>query len=530
MADSLIEALRRTRPGYEAERTWQRFLLDAYAGTGGFRGAVRQPLSSYWGPASEAYGNTDLDTCTESEESSYLDRYPREDLPKFRRRMRAAHYSNYVEPIVDLRISYMLRKDFNLEDVPEQLDAFKNDIDGRGTPLWKWVHTKLARRAALVGWIPVVVDAPVVDVVGELNQAQARALGIRPRAIALWPANLLEYHHNGDEFVWVKLRTDHIEHPNPLVAPVHYERYTMWTRDSWRVIEVGERDSVRADTEWRPHRFGRVPLEVLRHQQIDDEPVRGLSMIGDLATAARALFNRESELEEHLRSQVFAILQIITDEPEKISELSIGVDNALALHPDAKNAHSYIAPPPSVADTYETRIERSEKSIYRMGRVEYTRPTGAAASGASRRYEFDHTNRAIADYASSIADFLERLFRTAGAVSGVDAKSTRCTAPQDFDVQALDQDIEAALKARGLGLGPTADKALRSRVIDRVLPGLPSDVRKKIEAELEQQAELDRNLMVMGYEDEPDDEPDDDVEDPDDEPTEGPARRNANAA
>jgi hypothetical protein len=499
MANPVIDALRRTRPGYEAERQWHRFLLDAYAGTGGFRGAVRQSLSSFWGPASEAYGSTDLDTWTGGEDSSYLDRYPREDLPKFRRRMRAAHYSNYVEPIVDLRISYMLRKDFNLESVPEQLDAFKNDVDGRGTPLGKWVHQKLARRAALVGWIPVVVDAPAVDIAGELNRAQARALGIRPRAIALWPANLLEYHFDGGEFVWAKLRTEHLDQPDPLAAPAHFERYTMWTRDTWRVIEVGERDSVRADTEWRPHRFGRVPLEVLRHQQIDDEPVRGLSMIGDLATAARALFNRESELEEHLRSQVFAILQIITDAPEKISELSIGVDNALALHPEAKNAHSYIAPPPSIADTYETRIERSEKSIYRMGRVEYTRPTGAAASGASRRYEFDHTNRAIADYASSIADFIERLFRTAGAVAGVDANGTRCTAPQDFDVQALDQDIEAALKARGLGLGPTADKALRSRVIDRVLPGLPADARKKIEVELEQQAERDRSLMVMSY-------------------------------
>jgi hypothetical protein len=503
MANPVIDALRRTRPGYEAERQWHRFLLDAYAGTGGFRGEVRQSLSSYWGPAAEAYGSTDLDTWTGGEDSSYLDRYPREDLPKFRRRMRAAHYSNYVEPIVDLRISYMLRKDFNLESVPEELDTFKNDVDGRGTPLWKWVHQKLARRAALVGWIPVVVDAPAVDIPGELNRAQARELGIRPRAIALWPANLLEYHFDGGEFVWAKLRTEHLDQPDPLAAPVHFERYTMWTREMWRVIEVGEGDSVRADTDWRPHRFGRVPLEVLRHQQIDDEPVRGLSMIGDLATAARALFNRESELEEHLRSQVFAILQIITDDPNKISEIALGVDNALALHPESKNAHSYIAPPASIAETYETRIERSEKSIYRMGRVEYTRPTGAAASGASRRYEFDHTNRAIADYASSIADFIERLFRTAGAVAGVDAKGTRCTAPQDFDVQALDQDIEAALKARGLGLGPTAEKALRSRVIDRVLPGLPADARKKIEAELEQQAEHERGLMVMNYAGEP---------------------------
>ena len=51
MSDALREALERTRSGYEDERVWHTFLMDAYTGGGGFQGSVRQPCLLYTSPS-----------------------------------------------------------------------------------------------------------------------------------------------------------------------------------------------------------------------------------------------------------------------------------------------------------------------------------------------------------------------------------------------------------------------------------------------------------------------------------------------
>ena len=83
--DTLLDSLRRTRDDFEDEFTFHRFLLDAYTGTGGFCGRVKPPAVGALGWAAETYARACLSYAmpsTSDDSTSYLDRFPREDLGK----------------------------------------------------------------------------------------------------------------------------------------------------------------------------------------------------------------------------------------------------------------------------------------------------------------------------------------------------------------------------------------------------------------------------------------------------------------
>lgn len=500
---SLLEALRSTREGYDVECTWHRFLVDAYAGSGGFLGSIRQPAAGYWGSAAGGYGSRATEGLRD--ELTYLDRYGREDDDKFKRRREVAHYLNYVAPLTDIKISYLLSKPPTREDAPQQVEDWRDDVDGRGTT-WDELWLLATYRAAICGWTPILIDAPPAD--GIATRAQAIEAGVRPKAFVLWPSALLSFKvDDGGTLEWAKIRTVHIDQPTALSAPSQVETITIWTATEaavYRIRTVDGKESVEGP-DVRPHGFGVVPIAIYRNKPaLSDDEVLGIPMHGDVSTESRRLFNLLSEFDEHLRSQVFALLQVPTDGKLQDGELTIGTDNALPIRPDSQQSYEYIAPPASVAATYETRIEATIREIYRMARVEFTRASGGGvASGVARRYEFASTNRAIGDFAAQgakaeswIDDIVARFF----SVSDDAREAARVTAQTDFDIGDLEADIKNTLDAVTAQLGPTATKLLRKRLIGRMLPNLPQAVVDEIDAELDAQVAEDAANKAMAAE------------------------------
>lgn len=527
----LLDKLRHTRAGYAEECTWIRFLMDAYAGTGGFQGQVRQPAVGYWGAAAELYapaGSLGRDEHPRPS-SSYLDRFGREDDDKYRARCDVAHYPNYVGPLTDLKISYLLRKSFSREDVPEVVENWHGDVDGLGGTLDE-VRPEIITRAAIAGWAPVLIDMRPTPEGWTVAQAEAAGTG-KPRMIPLWPANLLDWSHDGQRFAWVKIRTDHVEQATWDAPARTVRRYAIWTAAVATIYEVVEIDG--KDPEVRPpvtypHSFGRVPLAICRHQPGGDG-VTGLPMHGQVSTEARRLFNLISEIDEHVRQQVFAILVLSQRGQNNGGEIQLGTSNGLTIDTDAKNVHYFLAPPASVAATLEKRIEQTIREIYRMARVEFTRPQVAAASGVSRAYEFAQTNRALSDFARHVAAWEEDVDDLVGAALGIatDARAKeRVIPPDSFDIEDLSSEIAVTIDAvTRLRIGPTAAKLARLRFIQRMLPRLAPAELEKIEEELETMAEDEARMTAAGValldaktEADPDEDPEgDDPEDDDEE-------------
>lgn len=524
----LLERLRETRGDYKRELVWHRFLMDAYSGTGGFQGRTRMPFASFWGEAAETYSTlsialTGIDTLAgEDQIETYLDRYPREDLGKFRRRVNIAQYTNYCEPIADLRLSYLNRKPMTYSGV-EALEKgddpwMANAYNGLS---WDRLMRDVMRlRAFVLGWCPMLIDAPKVE--GEISVAQAKEQGLGAQAIPLYPSNVLDYlTDERGSFTWVKLVTRYTRRETIFVEPVTVECYSVWTPQEvfkWEVTVDSRGDDVSVDFLGRTqHAFGRVPVIIFRAKPAPNDPVRGLSVVGSVAQLNRRLFNYLSEFDEHLRSSVFSMLQVPTKHESKIGTLVTGSSNAVAVPPDSSREYKWIEPSGVVAETYEKRVEVTVQEIHRIGRSESGAGKTVAKSGVAQAYDFESTNRAISDNASSLAASEQEALRLVLVIESPtdDPSKVRVTAATRFDVEEMAKELEEALTAVDLDLGITATALMKKRLVRKLLPNLNEEELETIDDEidartqqLQDEADFARQQLAAGMSGEGEDEED----------------------
>lgn len=500
MADDLLDALRRTRPGYREECVWHKFLMDAYLGTGGFSGRIKQPASGFWGPAAEVYSSFATYRDEKIRIDTYVDRFPREDGEKFRARVNATTYYNYIETLTDLKVSYVRRKPLERRNVPEVVQAWHDNVDGMGTT-WREVETQLDIRAAVLGWCPLLIDARPAPVDDEgnaidLTRAQAAELGLQPYPVPLFPSQLLDYDlDDAGQFTFAKLVSTSTRRDGWYDEPIEVSTYTVWTPTEWAKYEVIDDQAREIDGGINP--FGTVPLVMWRHKPAPNDPVKGMAMHAAPSIVARSLLNRTSEYVEHLRGQVFALLVYAAKGGQMPEDISVGTDNALVVDSDGSQSHEYIAPPGSVAETYEKRLEADVREMYRLARVEFTRQSGSATSGLSRAYEFAQTNRALADFAGELAKASATVDDLVGRYYGVpveEREAAQVIAPQSFDIEDLTQDIQNGLDLITANIGDTATRLVKMQLVDQRLRNLDPDTRAIIESELEDEAAEDEAI------------------------------------
>jgi hypothetical protein len=507
MALSLKQQLDQTRDGYDEESTWLRFLLDAYTGGGGFQGRIKQPPAGFWGAVAESFSSL-LALATHSDVQgmggSYLDQYKREDADKYARRVAVSHYLNYVRPTTNLKISYIIRKPHKRNNVPPALQDW---IDRTG-------YDKDFRRRALVtavlGWFPMLVDMPEVP---KAARTQADAGTREPYTVLCLPCHLRDYQLDEQgEFLWAKMAQSFQRKDAWDSEAVTVTRYTIWTRDEFTVYEaVG--DQVTEQPRTGRHTFGRVPVVAWRSDTAVEDPIRADSINADIAHEVRRLFNLISELDEHIRSQVFALLVVPGGTPPA-GGAELGVENGLVIDREQKNVPFFLAPPGSVAATLEARIVATVVEIYRLARVEYTRPSGTNSSAQSKEREFSPTNLSIADLASSLAAGDRETLITVGrglSIAEETLQQLECVAHESYADEALDQELEQAVEALTIReLGAQFRVELLKRLAQKLLPSMSTETRKVIESEIEEQVKQAEREAVAAAENLPnggDDEP-----------------------
>lgn len=510
--DPLIEKLRATRSDYAEEAVSHKFLLDAVFGTGGFRGKYGVTTVSQLGWAAEAYSAitsslTSNITPSALQRDTYLDQFPREDQAKFDKRIDIAHYTNYVGPILDLLLSYLHKATVNRDKVPDAVEQWMEDADGNGTNWDTLKRETITHRAATLGWCPVLFDLtrPKSDVPDglQMSVARAREEGIKVRAIPLYPINVLEWITDENRaVVAVKIRTDHVYRADLLSPKVNRETYSLWYADRVEryvvtTPEGGAAPTV-SDREVITHDFGRIPIVVFRVKPTTEDNVRGVSAVCNAAVSARRLFNLESEMDDHIRNQVFATLGLpVQDMDANITELVGGTGSVIKIPHDANMPLHYVAPPSSCADTIEKRMEVTVREIYRTEQVEHTKATGTTAtSGVARAYEFEGTNRRLGGMAIALAQSEQDSLRLVSKAIGKQSELT-VSAPTDFSIEDLESEIDGTIKALEAKLGATAETELKRRLINRMLPNLPQSTQDAIDSELEEirkQSEQDEAL------------------------------------
>ncbi len=495
MAHDLLAQLRSRRADYDVELTWVRYLIDAYTGGGGFAGKVALPIISSLGWVADAYGtNSGFDGFPPSDVTtpsrSYLDQYPREGDDKYLRRIELAHYDNYVQTILDLLLSYALKQSSAVENLPERLKTWRDSATLSGVSWDDLMQQVVARRAGLMGWLPMLIDQlPRAE--GQ-SEAQVSDSGERldPYVLALTPGNLLDFYTDPKTgtMVWAKFVFIEMRQPDPLVPGERvtvFKTFTATTIQTWELIGDSKKVARLPDAE---HPFGEVPVVSFRQRPNVEDPIRGTSMVGDAAIAMRRLFNLGSELDEHIRSDVFALLQVpIPPGQESPKELLLGTGNAVPVPSDSVRDYKYVSPEASVASTIETRMTNIVEGVYRRARVQLGGDTRQQQSGIAKAWDFEETNRLLSDFTAQLARSERRVYVLVGTGMGIGSKdldAIRVVPSTDFTVSDLMAELDAADKALSLELGAEADYRIKRRVIPRILPDLAQDDSKLIDDEL----------------------------------------------
>jgi hypothetical protein len=457
------------------------FLADSWDGSGGYSPPLDEILES------GTYGSTmNLEEFPTWKGSSYVDRFPRESLEKYRSRVRRAHYVNIPRTVGDTICGFLLSREPTRNTTHETLLRFEEDADGLGHSWDDLLRNEIARRLWLFASPLILVDRPAYEADSKLDEPGTYATILPPQMLYDWETDA------AGELLWAKLVENRTECEGAAAERVTYALATEWTREGWTRWRMDEDKDVQPyEIGSGTHPCGRVPLVVGSMCRPIGQSILGTSESFEICQETRKLYNYQSLLDDHLYGQVFAVLAVTKPELSQQGGFKLGTDNALMI-PSGGQA-SYIAPPQSVSETLFKAIEQCIRRIYRAARLEFTlRDTGQAESGVSRQYEFSATNRALCSMAAELARIEREVKRMVLAWEGVDGEAADTAVaestpmwPDNYDVRDLEREMKIALDAMTLPIGETARKKLIKTVRDDVVDLTPEE-REQSDKEIDE--------------------------------------------
>lgn len=247
--------------------------------------------------------------------------------------------------------------------------------------------------------------------------------------------------------------------------------------------------------------WGFIPLVIFKHGPAPEDAVRGVSLVRNVALAARKQYNLLSQLDEVIGTSAFQMLQVpvkggLTKEKGNtamggnVGTMTIGAGNALPIPMDSSRDYKWIGPETGVAEVLERRIENVGNDITSVARMEYSGANVGKVqkSGLSRAFEFENMNRALVDTAQQFANAEQDVFRKVHVMEGgQNADEIRSTAAERFDVEEMAAELERVMKAITLPFGPTAKGELMKRAARTALPNIDPTLLKQIDAEIEEE-------------------------------------------
>jgi hypothetical protein len=414
--------------------------------------------------------------------TEYLFTHARETVEDRNYRLRRAVYYNYCRSIVDVYVSHLFKKEIIRESHDAGYHEFLQDIDLRGSSVDSFMAGFVAPMALVFGTVYVLVDVPVVEEELGSSYDETRR-GIRPYANMVLPMDLVDWELDRfGQFNWVKIREAVPQRISPLGAreKPRYQ-YRIWTRHAWYLVNEDREFLNPHGAEGEPHPVGRVPLAVVRNERSFARELVGVSAIADIAPCCRKIYNLASLLDEFLYKQCFSFLAW----PGDINTEELGASNIATYDPATKALPAYISPPTDPAAFIESQVDKNIEEIYRLARIRYegTHPR-VAQSGFAKAIDFHDTDNALArkarNFEQAERDIAGLYFRWCRR-----RNDAQIVYPREFSVKAINDEIEETVRVISLGLSPTLNTCLASRLAKRLLPNLPEEKRREIEKEIE---------------------------------------------
>ncbi len=407
------------------------FLLDAYTGNGGFK------------------------------DGSYLIRHPRETDEKYQIRKKLAYYPNFVKKIVEVSISHIFKKPISRESDRQEINQFWNNADGNGSYIDS-VMRRYAKFATVLGTVFLIVDRKPI-------QAMTRAdeLSNLPYIVVRLPSAVVDYSidQNGN-LEWIVF-SESITSKRFREYGVRVDKIFRYFDKENFVIFQGSSIESAVEISKGQHNLGIVPVVPLTVSDLDLNDIFADSKIFEIAKINHRIYNALSELDEILRNQTFPILTLpvsnVALDRKQYDNLILSTENAILYDPSSGGKPDFIAPPTGPTEAYERRIELMIDYIYRLASFEFT--GGVSKSGVAMAFDFQETNRTLANIARSIEDAEEKIVDIIGRWFDIDVRKTVVEYPKDFSVLDFQQEVKNAIDLLSLDISKKFNVELKKKLV-----------------------------------------------------------------
>ena len=417
--------------------------------------------------------------------ASNIFRYVKEPESAYLERLRRAAYYNYCAPIVDLYNAHLFRQGpVRITDETALVEFFEN-VDGFGTSMDAFMK-EAECLAQVFGKMHVVVDQPAARREPQ-SAAEAERLGLRPYLVKLDPRDLVNWQlDEAGELVWARIRERRARGEDPFEESAEGYTYRTWTRNGWFLhTSDGE---LRARGE---HGLGRVPIATLYDRSSKTQPFVGISTLEDIAYINRQVNNWTSSLDEFILKQCFSHLfypEGMFESPGRDELVEFGMNNATAFPRDAAHLPFYLSPEAAPGEFIRSQIVWAVGEIYRLAKLEHAagRQVQQASSGIAKAFDFQETNRTLADKAARCERCERAIVELLSAWRGKKASRFTVNYGRDFNVQGTQEELEELLTTiRIPGVSPTLVREQIKRVAKKLLPGAGPETIVKIDREIE---------------------------------------------
>ena len=400
-----------------------------------------------------------------------------------------------LERAVESHLSRIYSREV-VRDGPDALEAWWQDVDGRGTPIGRWMQETVAPLFAALGSIDVLFDHPSLQPGADVrSRGDQAALGLDACvASVVLPESI----------VWWRLDTR-----GRYVEALLFDRlddgavYRHWTPTA---VDTYTTDGRHVPDESRDHPFGRVPIVRVFDRRLTRCEHVGRSRYASIAAIQKAVYNARSELILSDVQQSHAQLVLPEEYLQPGNEVPVGPDHALPMRPIRSNGQVsgyqppiYLDPPKGAQAEVRQHVldwlDEADRDAALAKPAGIASGSSTAQSGVAKVLDQTDGNalltslsRSLAAAESAIAAFaLAVLFDGRAPSWAADAVSI--TYPCQFDLHTLDDlakvgdDVERL--AAGMGALPRTEAAVLKRIVAVALPGLQPDEMGSLHREID---------------------------------------------
>lgn len=445
--------------------------------------------------------------------SLYIRRHARESIASHASRASTTTYRNFTQPVVDLYIHYIFSKQIVRAESEKQQSGqprkssgtgkqewvnFHTNVDRQGTPIDRFM-AEVGRWAFIFGHSVVLVDLPRLKDAQLRSEADRLKHNVRPYFSLYSPVDVTNWDedHEG-KLHWIRFR----EPLDGVIDPFHKRsreeeeqagrvvdnlerpksaRFRTWTRDAWYLHEL-RGDNVKL-VDSQPHWLGEVPAVFFYNRRLTRRRSMGLSLVSDIVGLNQEILNMDSLIAESVYQSVLNIL-VLGQQPEEEEEIIIGANNVLTYR--GERAPYFLSPSTAPLDFMEQRVQRMREEIWRLAKLGggLGIEPRAAQSGVSLAFEFNESNRMLAERADELESGEFQLHRLWHRWFGREWEGL-VNYPEEFSINSFEQEVAMLTSSKQVMRSPTFTRTLEKRVMKRLLPGIGKETIEAIEKEID---------------------------------------------